>query len=74
MERSDELPVGFRDLPAAAYPLVVEYSTTDGTVIQTVTVDGPGVLVVPALREKHGPISVRIRFADGDVVETHPDE
>jgi hypothetical protein len=69
---SDELPVAFRDLPARAYPFVVEYFTTTGAVVHTERVEGPGVMKVPGLSGLFGPIGVRVTYASGEVVETPP--
>lgn len=65
------LPAAFRDLPASAFPLVLELLDA-GTreVVWAVTVDGPGVVRVPG-RDKTGPGRkiARITFADGTAEE-----
>lgn len=64
----------FHDLPAASFPFTVEFiSERTGAVVHTITADGPGGMTVPALGREHGPVWVRMSFADGKIVEHHPE-
>ena len=59
-------PYAYRDLPAAAFPFTVEFiSQRTGKVVHAFTAAGPGVITVPALRDEHGPVDVRVTYADG---------
>lgn len=53
----------FVDLPESTYPFTIEYiRASDGEVIETAHVTGPGVIRIPALRKDHGPINVRLIY------------
>jgi hypothetical protein len=64
-------PVMFRDLPAEAFPFIIEL-LDEGTreVVWSVTVDGPGMIAVPG-RDVTGPGRkiARVTYADGTVEE-----
>lgn len=64
-----DLPVAFRDLPAAAYPFTIRaFREDNGEKVWEETVDGPCALQVPALRRIHGvAVQIEIAFADGSV-------
>lgn len=55
----------FFDLPPELFPFTVHFITQTGDTVHAITVTGPGACPVPALAEQHGPISVRIEYADG---------
>lgn len=65
------MPSAFQDLPATAFPFLIEFMRSDnGEVVHSIHVTGPGALEIPALRKEHGvPISVRVIYADGEIVE-----
>lgn len=65
----------FHDLPAAAFPLVIEFIRVDtGETVQVIDVEGPGVTAIPALAPRLGVgIAVRISFADGGGATYWPD-
>jgi hypothetical protein len=60
------------DLPAWSYPFRIEFLNAARDVVESIEVTGPGVLNVPALAEVHGPVSVRVTYGDGSVVECEP--
>lgn len=63
-------PAAFADLPAEAYPFTLEFFKKDTKeVVHTIEVTGPGTVDVPGLSTVHGPIGVRVTFADGEVIE-----
>ena len=63
-------PAEFISLPADAYPFTIEFlAVTTGEVVYTITVAGPGAVLVPALRASYGPVRARMTYADGTVVE-----
>lgn len=58
--------VAFGDLPAEAFPFTIEFLRHDTReVVHSILVDGPGVIAVPALAGKHGPIDVRLVTPQG---------
>lgn len=61
-----------RDLPADAYPFVIEFLNQDRKVVHRIDVPGPGGVAIPGLAAEHGPISVRLTFANGEVQEDGP--
>lgn len=62
--------MAFRDLPESSFPFTAHFiAERTGETVRSITVDGPGVVVVPALADLHGPIAVRIEYANGVVVE-----
>jgi hypothetical protein len=67
-----DLPIETATVDAEAYPFVVEYLNAVGEVVETQTVEGPGVLKVPGLSVAHGPIGVRITWGDPAVEEIPP--
>lgn len=63
-------PAAFESLPADAFPFTVEFISHDtGLVVHTIDVPEPGAILVPPLRDDHGPIWVRASYAEGTVVE-----
>jgi hypothetical protein len=62
----------FHDLPADSFPFRIEFLDRDGVVVHQIEVDGPGGMHIPALSGRYGPISTRITFPDGEVVEVAP--
>lgn len=66
------MPFAFHDLPASAFPFVIEFlRTDDGTVADRIEVTGPGAIAIPALAAHLGvPVAIRLTFADG-AVETY---
>ena len=62
----------FHDLPARDFPLVIEaFDLTDQVVWQQRVV-GPGSLYIPPLADDHGPVRIKITYADGRVSEASP--
>lgn len=59
----------FHDLPATAFPFTIKFIDEEGTVVESIRVDEPGTVMVPALREQHGPVTVRIQWPDWTVSE-----
>ena len=66
--------VAFRELPANAFPFTVEFfKVSDGDVIHTIVVNGPGMMQIPAIAKEIGePVGTRTIFPDGQVQETIP--
>ena len=62
------IPYAVRDLPAEAYPFTVDFIDQTGKVVHTITIEGPGVTLIPALRDQYGPVDVRITYADHTVI------
>lgn len=60
--------VAFSDFPPEAFPFRVEFLNASGTVVHTIECEGPGVVEVPGLADRHGTIRVRLSFPDGHVV------
>lgn len=60
-------PVAFHDLPAEYFPAVAEFLDVNGKVIHTIYIPGPGAVTIPALAEKHGPVTVRLTYGNGEV-------
>lgn len=57
------MQTAFHDLKASDFPFTIEYiDAATGEVMDSVTVEGPGVLPVPG---RDRPTDVRITFADG---------
>jgi hypothetical protein len=69
-------PVAFHDLPASAFPLVMELLDADSREVRwTTTITGrPGGIRIPGNAETNGgkPVIARITFADGETVEAMP--
>jgi hypothetical protein len=71
-------PFAIHDLPAPYFPFTVEAMTPDRTIVWTATIEQPApgrrlMLEIPPLAKIHGaPITIRIRFADGDTQEWEP--
>lgn len=65
--------VAFHDIPLGSFPFTVEYfrMADDKGVdpIHRVDVSGPGVIMVPPLAPRYGPVWVRITFANGKTTE-----
>lgn len=59
----------FASLPRHCFPIVVQALDKRGKVVWERTVEGPGPLYVPFLAGKHGPIAMRVHFADGTMEE-----
>ena len=61
------------DLSDSEYPAVIEAFVPDGTVVWSMTIEGPTRLYIPPLSRMHNQhIGIRIRFPDGSVMETGP--
>lgn len=65
---SDAMNVAFANLKAKDFPFKIEWLNAAGEVVHEVTVDSPGVVPVPGLAKDHGPVSVRMTMANGDVI------
>lgn len=65
LDAADALGAVFRELPASAFPVVFVFVDRAQRVVWEATVNGPGVLRVPPLEQEHGPVRVRVTFADG---------
>lgn len=59
----------FVDLPAECFPFTLRAYDARGTEVWTETVEVPAALYVPPLAQTHGPVTIRIEFADGTVEE-----
>lgn len=68
-----ELPRANVLLERGKFPFVVEARVADGTVVWRLEVPGPGGIYVPPLRSRHGPVWIRVTYADGRVDETAPE-
>jgi hypothetical protein len=66
-----DLPVVHLTLLEKSFPFTIEWRL-EGTdeVVHTITVEGPGPLVVPPIAAVHGPCDLRMTFADGEVIES----
>lgn len=62
----------FHDLPADAFPLTMRAFDAQGAEVWTETVTGPGALFIPPLADTHGPVRIRVEFANGEVQEGEP--
>lgn len=68
-------PVAFGDLPIEKFPFEIDFvAMTTGEVVHRIEVPSAGVVTVPGLADEHGPIRVRIVFADGEVIVVEPGE
>lgn len=68
-------PVAFGDLPIEKFPFEIDFvSTATGEVVHRIEVPGAGAVRIPPLAQDHGPIRVRINFADGEVIVLEPGE
>jgi hypothetical protein len=68
-------PTAFHDLPASAFPLVMELLDAASREVRwTATITGPGGVRIPGCAETNGgkPVIARITFADGETVEAMP--
>lgn len=72
IDRPRELPTAFHDLPAAAFPVTIEYFNAKRVLLRTMHIEGPGVMYVPPLSNLFGPVGVRIAFANGRSHEEPP--
>lgn len=61
--------LAFHDLPQSAFPFKIEFFNATGDLVHAIEVSGPGAVEVPGLRPQHGPVAVRVTYADGSVVE-----
>jgi hypothetical protein len=64
-------PVAFHDLPASAFPLVMELLDAKTRKVRwTATVTGPGGVRIPGKAEINAgkPVLARVTFADGEVI------
>ena len=61
--------VEFRDLPGDWFPFVIEARDRNHAVVWHTVVQGPGALSVPPLARTYGPVSIRVIYATGEVVE-----
>lgn len=51
----------FVDVPADAFPFVVEFfRESDGEIVYTITVEGPGAIHIPPMAQ-YGKVGTRIR-------------
>lgn len=65
--------VAYGDLPVEKFPFEVDFvAVKTGEVVHRIEVSGPAALQVPALGE-HGPIRVRVAFADGETIVSEPE-
>lgn len=70
--KDDAVETAFHDIPRDKLPMTVEFRDRKGKVVHTIEVTGPGVMHVPPLAKKYGPVSVRMLMADGEVVDLPP--
>ena len=57
-------PVPFHNVPVEAFPFTVEFiRESDGEILHSTTVEGPGALLIPGLGLE--PKTVRITYATG---------
>lgn len=59
-------------ISASDFPLVIECLDRAGEVVWSETIQEPGALYVPPLAKTYGPVSTRITFAGGGVMEAYP--
>lgn len=64
-----ELSYAFHDLPADRFPFVIEFLSASGVVVHRQEVPGPGAIKIPGLAPLFGPVTTRVIFPDGSVVE-----
>jgi len=58
------------EMKSCAFPIVIEFfSKAAGDMVWATTIEGGGVLSIPPLVCTHGPVRVRVTYADGAVVE-----
>lgn len=62
----------FHDLPQEKFPFVVEAMDERRRIVWRTTVHEPGAMHVPPLARTYGPVSIRITYATGEVVEESP--
>lgn len=66
---SADNPVAFHDLPIEKFPFTMDFLNAAGEIVHSITVSGAGAVHIPGLAEEHGPVSVRVTFADGEVID-----
>lgn len=67
-------PFASRNLPATAFPFIIDFiQESTGAVVYTLVAQRPGGIEIPSLAELYGPVGVRMRYADGYVVEVGSD-
>lgn len=65
---STELPFAFHDLSADSFPFTIEFFSSEGTLLDTIHVPGPGAIHIPGYGGKGAPITIRLRFPDGTMI------
>jgi hypothetical protein len=68
IEGGGTLNTAFHDLAKECFPFVIDFIDASNHVVHTITVAEPGVIKVPGLAKDHGPCSVRVSYATGEVV------
>lgn len=59
---ANRLCEAFHDLPTSAFPFTLVFvADRTGRTVHHIRVKGPGLIEIPALAPKHGPITVHIR-------------
>jgi hypothetical protein len=62
----------FLDLPEDFFPIKMEARDADGAIVWEETITGPAAIYIPPLRERYGPVSIRVTYADGRITEASP--
>jgi hypothetical protein len=57
----------FHDIPAEKFPVTFIAFNAAGVEVWREVITEPGALLVPALAKTHGPVTIRVEFADGTV-------
>lgn len=63
---SPRLQLSFTKLPAELFPMVMEFVDVSGKTVHRIDVEGPGVINVPGLSKKFGPVGVRVTYGNGE--------
>jgi hypothetical protein len=67
---SPSMSYAAHDLPRECFPLTIEAIDAGGVVVWLEIVDGPGALRVPSLAKLYGPVSIRVTYANGEVMQS----
>lgn len=63
-------PVHYQSLPPECFPVtLIAYRKSDDVEVWRAVIDAGSPLYVPPLILEHGPVHIRVEFADGDVYD-----
>jgi len=60
------------DFKEEEYPLTIDFFIADGSIVHTIEVEEPGVVRIPQLADKYGPVGTRITLGNGRQMKEPP--